>query len=154
MQVGLRVQGVTDIDQQAENFSIVATLQMQWQDLELGFQPESGEKPFRILRGNDFVEFVSEHDTRWPRFLIFNQQGKRFSQDTVALVAADGKVFYFERFTATLQAPYFQFSKFPFDAQEFYIDIDLLAPKEVNVWTELKGYSDLEKLLGLEDHSI
>ncbi|MCG6869727.1 MAG: hypothetical protein LJE91_13660 [Gammaproteobacteria bacterium] len=149
VQIGLRVEEITDIDQRAEHFSVVDTLQMRWQEPALGFQPGPGGNPFRVYRGDDFFEYVRHKDTPWPRFIFFNQQGKRFSQDTVVLVTSDGKAFYFERFTATLQAPYFHFSKFPFDSQEFYIDIDLLAPDKAYVFSELEGYSDLGGAAGI-----
>lgn len=154
VQIGLRVEEITDIDQRAERFSVVATLQMRWHEPALGFQPDPGSDPFRVYRGDDFFEYVRHQNARWPRFIFFNQQGKRFSQDTVVLVTSDGKAFYFERFTVTLQAPYFHFSKFPFDSQEFYIDIDLLAPDKAYVFSELEGYSDLGKLLGLEEWDV
>lgn len=127
---------------------------MRWHDPELGFQPDPGGDPFRVYRGDAFLRYVRDHNARWPRFILFNQQGRRFSQDTVVLITSDGKAFYLERFTATLQAPYFHFSKFPFDSQDFFTDIDLLAPEPAYVFSDLEGYSGLGELLGLEEWDV
>jgi hypothetical protein len=69
----------------------------------------------------------------------------------LASIFASVKNDYFERFTVTLQAPYLHFSKFPYDAQDFYIDIDLLAPVTVYRFTMLEGYSGLGNMLGVEE---
>lgn len=85
VQIGLVVEEVTRIDQQAENFSVVATLQMHWQDPDLAFQPEPGDEPFRVYRGEAFDKYIDERHLRWPRFSIFNQQGKRYTQNMVVV---------------------------------------------------------------------
>ena len=154
VQIGLVVDEITAIDQQAENFSVVGTLQMQWQQPDLAFEPESGEEVFRIFEGEDFVAYADDHDARVPRFTFFNQQGRRFTQNKLVMLMADGQANYFERFTVTLQAPYFHFSEFPFDDQDFYIDIDLFAPVTVYRFTELKGYSGLGGMLGMEEWEV
>lgn len=151
VQIGLMVNEITAINQQAEDFSVVGTLQMQWQQPDLAFEPESGEEAFRIFEGEELVVYASEHNARLPRFAFFNQQGRRYTQNKLVVLMADGQANYFERFTVTLQAPYFHFSKFPFDAQDFYIDIDLFAPVTVYQFTELKDYSGLGEMLGLEE---
>ena len=151
VQIGLMVDEITAINQQAEDFSVVGTLQMQWQQPDLAFKPESGEEAFRIFEGEELVVYASDHNARLPRFTFFNQQGRRYTQNKLVVLMADGQANYFERFTVTLQAPYFHFSKFPFDAQDFYIDIDLFAPVTAYQFTELKDYSGLGEMLGLEE---
>ena len=154
VQIGLQVNEITAINQQAESFSVVGTLQMQWQQPDLAFEPESGEEAFRIFEGEDFVAYAGDLDARVPRFTFFNQQGRRNTQNKLVVLMANGQVNYFERFTVTLQAPYFRFSKFPYDSQDFYIDIDLLAPATVYRFTELDGYSGLGKMLGMEEWRV
>ena len=154
VQIGMVVDEIPSIDQQAENFSVVGTLQMQWQQPDLVFEPESGEEAFRIFEGEDFVAYAGDHHSRLPRFTFFNQQGRRYSQNKLVVLMANGQANYFERFTVTLQAPYFHFSKFPFDSQDFYIDIDLLAPVTTYRLTEFEGYSGLGKMLGMEEWHV
>jgi hypothetical protein len=48
-----------------------------------------------------------------------NLQGNRWIQEDVFVVRPAGGVTYFERFTVTLQAPDFNFLKYPFDVQKF-----------------------------------
>jgi hypothetical protein len=154
VQIGLQVDEITAINQQAESFSVVGTLQMQWQQPDLAFEPESGEEAFRIFEDEDFVAYAREHNARLPRFTFFNQQGRRYTQNKLVVLLADGQANYFERFTVTLQAPYFHFSKFPFDAQDFYIDIDLFAPVTAYRFIELRDYSGLGEMLGLEEWDV
>lgn len=154
VRVGLVLEEVTQIDQRAENFSVVATLTLQWQDPDLAFQPESGEESFRIFRDEAFEKYVLDHGVRWPRFSFFNQQGKRFTQNKLVLLMTDGRALYLERFTVKLQASHLHFSKFPFDSQDFYINIDLLAPATFNIFTEQPGDSRLGEWLGLEEWDI
>ena len=152
--IGLVVDEITAIDQQAENFSMVGTLQMQWQQPDLAFEPESGEEAFRIFEGEHFVAYAGDHDARLPRFTFSNQQGRRYSQNKLVALMANGQANYFERFTVTLQAPYLHFSKFPFDAQDFYIDIDLFAPVTAYRFTALEEFSGLGDMLGLEEWDV
>ena len=154
VQIGMVIDEITAINQQAENFSVVGTLQLQWQQPDLAYEPESGEEAFRIFEGDDFDAYASDHHARLPRFTFFNQQGRRYSQNKLVVLMANGQANYFERFTVTLQAPYFHFSKFPFDSQDFYIDIDLLAPVTVYRFTEFEGYSGLGKMLGMEEWRV
>ncbi len=154
VRIGLIVEEVNQIDQQAENFSVVATLTLQWQDPGLAFQPEPGEGPYRLFRDEAFEKYVLAHNLRWPRFSFFNQQGKRFTQNKLVLLMDDGRALYFERFTAKLQAYHLHFSKFPFDSQDFYINIDLLAPATFNTFTEQQGDSSLGDWLGLEEWDV
>jgi hypothetical protein len=152
--IGLKVDEITDIDQQAETFSVVGTLQMRWRDPKLGFRPAPTKAAFRVFEAESLPAYARDQGTHSPEFIFFNQQGRRFSQNAGALITSDGKAFYLERFTATLQAPYFHFSKFPFDSQDLYIDIDLLAPEADYILAKLEGYSSLGKLLGLEEWDV
>jgi hypothetical protein len=154
VQIGIVVDEITAINQQAENFTVVGALQMQWQQPDLAFEPESGGETFRILEGEEFVAYAGDHNARLPRFTFFNQQGRRYTQNKLVVLMTDGQANYFERFTVTLEAPYFHFSKFPFDAQDFYIDIDLFAPVTAYRFKKLKGYSGLGEMLGLEEWNV
>ena len=58
---------------------------------------------------------------------------------------------YLERFSTLLQAPDFDFSEFPLDAQAFFIRIDLLAPEWLFSFREIEGYSEVGEELGEEE---
>jgi hypothetical protein len=152
--VGTQMQQITNIDQKAENFGVVAELQMQWHDPVLAFSPDSCDCNFKVFNGTDFADFVVENDLVWPEFTLFNQQGKRFTQNQFVVVRPSGDASYFERFTATLQAPDFDFTRFPFDKQQFYIRVDSLYPEEFVVFSDFDEYSGVGDQLGEEEWSI
>ena len=154
VQMGLRLQQITGIDQKAENFGVVASLRMEYVDPALSFSPDTCQCRFKLFRGDKFVNYITENGLSFPAFTLFNQQGKRFSQNTVVVVLPNGRIIYFERFTATLQAPDFDFRKYPLDNQDFFIHIDSLLPKEDYVYQELEGFSEIGEQLGEEEWII
>jgi hypothetical protein len=142
------------VDQKAENFGIVATLRMEWNDPSLAFSPASCDCNFKIFNESDFAESAFENDIVWPEFTLINQQGRRFTQNQLVLVRPSGDATYFEQFTADLQAPDFDFRRFPFDTQEFYIRIDSLFPEEFLVFSHLEGASGVGDQLGEEEWTV
>jgi len=151
VQVGLRMDQISHVDQKGENFGVVASLKLIWRDPALGFNPEDCQCFIKTYSGDAFQTFVAEKGLRWPEFAIFNQQGNRWFQNRLVLVWPDGWCIYFERFSVTLQAPDFDFRKYPFDRQDFYIRIDSLRPDWVFTFTELPGFSEVGKQLGEEE---
>lgn len=154
VQIGLKMQQITSVDQISENFGVVASMQMRWQDPKLAFNPDSCNCRFKTFNGNAFVNFANQNEITWPEFTLFNQQGRRDTQNQVVVVLASGEAIYVERFSATLQAPDFDFRPFPFDTQQFFIRIDSLFPEEFFVFSELEGFSELGEQLGEEEWII
>jgi hypothetical protein len=154
VKIGLKLQQITGVDQKSENFGIVASLVMEWQEPGLVFSPDECQCAFKVFFGDDFSTFAVENDVQWPEFTLFNQQGRRFTQNQVVVLWPDGRATYFERFTATLQAPDFNFRKFPFDSQEFFIRIDSLFPEEFYTFVDLEGFSELGSQLGEEEWTV
>ena len=150
VEIGLRMDQITGVDQRLENFGVVGSLLLKWQDPQLAFDPQSCKCRLKIFNGDAFPQFVQARDTDWPDFVFFNQQGNRWSQKRLATVYPDGRVSYLERFGVTLQAPDFKFSKFPFDAQNFSIRIDLVEPAWDYAFRELTGFSEVGTRLGEE----
>jgi hypothetical protein len=126
VRIGTKLQQITNVDQKAENFGAVATLKMEWHDPRLAFSPDTCDCNFKVFNGTDFADFIVEND----------------------------HTAYFERFTATLQAPDFDFRNFPFDEQVFYIRVDSLYPEEFILFSELEGYSEIGAQLGEEEWSV
>lgn len=149
--VGLKLQQLTAVDQKAENFGVVGTLVMHWRDPALAFDPETVQDRFRIFEGDTFSAEMSRRGQLWPQFTIINQQGNRWVQNRVVVVTPDGEAAYLERFSTTLQAPDFDFRDFPFDEQNFFIRVDLLAPDWIYQLREIEGYSEVGGKLGEEE---
>jgi hypothetical protein len=150
VEIGLRMDQITGVDQRLENFGVVGSLLLKWQDPRLAFDPQSCKCRLQIFNGEAFPQFVQSRESRWPDFVLFNQQGNRWSQKRLATVYPDGRVSYLERFGVTLQAPDFKFSKFPFDDQTFSIRIDLVEPAWDYAFRELEGFSEVGTRLGEE----
>lgn len=108
---GLRVDQISSVDQIAENFDIVATLRLEWQDSARAFSPNTCNCIEQAFVGPAASRFVNADSAlTWPDFYIFNQQGRRDTQNSGFFVASDGRVVFAERFTVTLQAPDFTIS--------------------------------------------
>lgn len=121
--VSLKVHQVTEINQKSENFSVVATLIMKYNEPALA--DSSGEKNLaRVYLAPNFVGLIEERGLIWPVHSFYNLQGRVDYQNRIVLVDSQGNVTYAARFTATFQAPDFDFKHFPFDHQNFYIKLD------------------------------
>jgi len=153
-QVGIRLQQITGVDQRNESFGVVASLRLEWRDPSLAFDAGECHCSFRTFRGEAFVRFADEQRFHWPEFVIFNQQGNRWPQERVVVVFPEGRAVYFERFSATLQAPDFDFRPFPFDRQVFFIRVDSLYPEELVVFQPDNAFTGLGRQLGEEEWRV
>lgn len=154
VRIGLRLQQITNVDQRAENFGVVSTLQMRWHDPALAFSPDSCQCPFKVFNNDEFSEFAKARNIPWPEFTLFNQQGNRWVQNRYVVVFPEGDAVYLERFSTTLQAPDFNFRRFPFDRQQFFIRIDNLYPEEFFQFQSLEEFNQVGKALGEEEWVI
>ncbi len=151
VEIGLKLQQITGINQKEENFGIVASLRMEYLDPNLSFSPDTCQCSFKFFEGDKFANYLTEKRLKFPAFTLFNQQGKRFAQNSVVVILPDGQVIYFERFSVTLQAPDFDFRRYPLDKQDFFIHIDSILPEEDYVYQELEGFSEVGQQLGEEE---
>jgi hypothetical protein len=143
--VRVELQQITGVDQQAENYGGVYYLQMDWHDPAQAFNPDECQCRVKSFVGSGFSRLISDETVFWPTFTLFNQQNNRWTQNQGILVAANGDMRYYERFTTTLQAPDFNFRSFPFDTQQFYLHVDALYPQtlfEFDGPLELSGMGD------------
>ena len=156
VQVGLKIQQVTGINQKEENFGVVGTLIMKYHEPALALEEGEGgsDQPPRMYEANNFVRLMTERNLLWPASSFYNAQGKIAYQNRIVVVDPEGNVSYLARFAATFQAPDFDFRHFPLDQQDFSIKLDLLPPVDMIVFTPLPDYSGIGDTLGEEEWRI
>jgi hypothetical protein len=149
--VGVQVHQIEFVDQKAENFGIVGTLRMEWKDPALAFDPNDLGRAYQVFTPEAFRAFANENGIFFPGFVIQNQQKRRFKQQAGYLFFQNGKAYYFEQFSAVLQAPDFDFTKFPFDTQKFFVHVAAARPDSFVKFVPIKDFSKLGDSLGEEE---
>ncbi|MGI9368886.1 MAG: hypothetical protein ACR2O2_08610, partial [Ruegeria sp.] len=149
--VGIKIDQITSVDQKAENFGAVVVLRVEWSDPALTFDREEAGREIRVFNPTAFAEYASTIDTVLPAFVIHNQQSNRWIHESAIAQSYDGRVTYVEKSSLTLQAPHFNFLKYPFDTQEFHFEVVSIFPSEFVSYKPLPGYSGLGDLLGEEE---
>ena len=152
--ISIQLDQITGIVQREEKFGVVATLRMQWRDLGYAFSPASCHCSFRSFDESGFRRFLEERHLRWPEFVIYNMQGRRYSQGLTISVESNGTAHYMERFSATLQASDMDFRQFPFDSQNFYIQVDSVYASERYKFTISPTKNGIGKQVGVEEWMI
>lgn len=150
--LNVTVDQISNVDQKAENFAVVATLNLRWQDPTLAFPRDACECDEVTYAASQISQLVNQA-AFWPDYAFFNQQGRRDIQTSGAVVNSEGEVGYFERFTVTLQAPDFDFRAFPFDNQKFYIRVASILADDLVVFEDA-GTSGFGNQLGEEEWVI
>jgi len=132
VRVRLKIDQITDVDQLAENFGIVASLELHWHDPAVAFSPDSCSCDVKRFRSERVInDYIIKNDINiFPAWILFNQQASRSTQTKILAVESNGNVALFERFAATLQAPDFNFRQLPFDVQQFYVRVQALFESE------------------------
>ena len=151
VKVALKVSQITSIDQKAENFGVVATLRMEWLATELAAKPGEQVPLQRMYKAENFVKILTERHLTWPAHSFYNLQGRITYQNRLVVVDPQGNVTYGARFTATFQAPDFDFKQFPFDEQHFHVKLDSIVPAHLIQYTSITEDSGLGDTLGEEE---
>jgi hypothetical protein len=154
VRVGLHLDQVTNVNQKAENFSIVGNLLMSWKDEAFVFDPAECDCDEKLFSTSQFEDYTRKKRLTWPRFFFHNQQGNRWIQEDVFVVEPDGQVSYVERSTLTLQAPDFNFIKYPFDTQKFDVHVLSLLKDNNYVFAVDPGSNRMGKQLGEEEWKV
>ena len=149
--IGVQVDQIVSINQKEENFEIVGNLRLEWNDPELAFDEREFGRPVWIMTRDAFTQFADDEGINAPSFAIYNQQGRRFTQNSGVMVFSNGHATYGERFTAKLQAPEFNFVQYPFDTQTFFVHVESTYPIEFATFKPLEKFSRLGNQLGEEE---
>jgi hypothetical protein len=128
-QVGLRIERISEVDSEGEDFTVLGRIRIDWIDPALAFSPESCNCAVKVYTEKEFDRFLADVQSLWPDFTFFNQQGNRWIQNRAAAIWPDGRARYYEAFTTTFQAD-FNFRRFPFDTQQFPVYVELLFPAD------------------------
>jgi hypothetical protein len=151
VQIGLKLQQITQVDQKNEFFEAQVALRMEWTDTDLAFNPDQCQCSFKTFYGDSFRDYLQGQDLLWPDFTIYNQQLNRWSQTKMVTLTPGGRAIYLERFTTRFQAPDFNFRKFPFDRQDFFIRVDSNLPDEFFRFENDPSFTELGSQLGEEE---
>ena len=149
--VGIEIDQISFVDQKSENFGVVATIRAHWSDPLLGFDAEEFGRDFRVMKPAAFLEYTASRTTITPGFVIRNQQSNKWIHQSLVVVFANGDVQYFEKSSLTLQAPDFNFTRYPFDRQQFHFEIVSVFPSDLVKYTALQEFSGLGDKLGEEE---
>jgi len=152
VKVGLKLQQIVNIDQPNEIMTDVGTLKLEWTDPALAFNPDECNCLSRLYTENSYNKFLEDVKGEWPDFTFFTQQGNRWALARLIEVESNGHVTYLERFSTNLQLD-FDWKKYPFDTQDFYIKVDMLYPEETYIFAPMEGFSEIDPLNG-EDEFI
>ncbi len=152
VKAGLKLLRISEVDSPNENYTVLASLRMDWTDPRLAFSPDSCNCSVKLYSDKEVDRFLADVGSRWPAFTFFNQLGNRWTQSRAAAIWPNGSARYAESFNTTFQAD-FDFQQYPFDTQTFPIYLDLLYPTSAYTMTALPGYSEIDPAHG-EDEFI
>ncbi|WP_298851735.1 hypothetical protein [uncultured Ruegeria sp.] len=149
--VGIRIDQITGVDQKAENYGAVVVLRVEWTDPALAYDHEELGRDIRVFNPPDLANHAAEVGAVMPAFVIHNQQSNKWIHESAASLRYDGRVVYVEKSSLILQAPHFDFRKYPFDTQEFHFEVVSIFPTEYVSYYPLEEFSGLGDLLGEEE---
>lgn len=152
--VGVRIMQITGVDQKAENFSVVARISLRWHDKKLAFEPAPGEPGVRAATTEHFLAQARKSNIFVPIATVENQQARSFSKASNVTWFADGTALYTNETILTLQAPDFDFRRFPFDHQSFFLRLLANGPSEFIQFEPLADANGLGDKLGEEEWKV
>ena len=151
VRVGVQIHQIKFVNQKAENFGVVGTLRLEWEDPKLAFDANEFGREFKVYDEAAFRSLAHENSILYPGFVIQNQQERRFKQQAAFIVFPGGQATYLEQFTTVLQAPDFNFTQYPFDTQKFFVHVVSTNPASFVKFVALEEFSKLGEKLGEEE---
>jgi hypothetical protein len=120
VRLSLNINKIYDIRPVDESFNVDAYLGADWLDIRAGVL---------VPHDKNYITLEDAHVDEWhehvwiPSLEIINVLGPKDISNKRLIIYKDGRVFYNERFNATLQSS-MNFRKFPFDTQKLQIMIE------------------------------
>lgn len=149
--VGIKIDQITSVDQKSENYGAVVRIRAEWHEPLLAFDREKFGRDVRIMDPSFVAAEANEVGAIIPAFVVENQQSNRWIHEAAVGLRYDGYITYVEKSSLTLQAPYFNFLKYPLDTQNFYFEVVSVLPQDFVHYYPLHEYSGLGDLLGEEE---
>jgi len=149
--IGIQIDQISFVDQKSENYGAVATIRARWSDPLLAFDEQEYGRAYQVMKPATFIEYAAERAAIAPGFVIQNQQSNRWIHQSLVVVHTNGDAQYVEKSSLTLQAPEFNFTKYPFDRQQFYFEVVSVFPSELVTYTVLPELSGMGEKLGEEE---
>ncbi|WP_254429131.1 MULTISPECIES: hypothetical protein [unclassified Ruegeria] len=149
--IGIRIDQITSVDQKAENYGAVVVLRVEWTDPALAFDQQAMGRDIRVFNPPALADHAASIGAVLPAFVIHNQQSNKWIHESAASLRYDGRVVYVEKSNLTLQAPHFDFRKYPFDTQDFFFEVVSIFPSEYVSYYPLEDHSGLGDMLGEEE---
>lgn len=153
-QIGVDIRQITSVDQLAENFGVVMRLRMTWSDPRMAFDPDTTGLPVALLDTPAFLQRATDSGIIPPHFTVENQQSRSFSKYDVVSVTPAGDAEMASEVILTLQAPDFDFRRYPFDQQTFFVRLVASSPVDFVQFEPLQGASGLGETLGEEEWRV
>ncbi len=75
VKIGIKMRQISSVDQRSENFGVVATLMMKWEDPALAFRPDAAQTRAQVYTRSLSRE-LNEEGKLWPDFSIYNPAGQ------------------------------------------------------------------------------
>lgn len=141
--IGLFVEGISNIDPVNNTFTVEGFLDLIWCDPRESFDPDElgwHEKIFLEDDAHGELQLIW-----WPDINFPTQVGGRDTENLELIIFEDGTVEYEERFSVTIEGN-FDLRQFPFDSQQLQIEIESLAWSE-----EYLVFHEDEALIGFSD---
>ncbi len=146
--IGIQIDQISFVDQKSENYGAVATIRARWSDPLLAFDEQEFGRAYRVMKPATFIKYAADRAAIAPGFVVENQQSNRWIHQSLVVVLANGDARYSEKSSLTLQAPDFDFTKYPFDRQQFYFEVVSVFPSDLVTYTILPKRSGMGEKLG------
>ncbi|MEM9912909.1 MAG: hypothetical protein AAF922_19285, partial [Pseudomonadota bacterium] len=152
--IGLKITQIVDVDQQAENFTVVARIRGVWSDPMLAFDPDEAGANVRRMTMPEFADFARNTGLIAPLGNVENVQARTYVKSSSVAWNSDGDAFFAGEYVLKLQAPDFDFRQHPFDNQLFYVRVLLQTPSNFFQIVPLEEFSGIAPVLGEEEWII
>ncbi|WP_425044474.1 hypothetical protein [Primorskyibacter sp. S87] len=149
--IGIRIEQITGVDQKSENYGAVVVLRAEWDEPALAFDAGEVGRDVQVFEPSALAKKLTDVGSVVPAFLIHNQQSNKWIHEAAVAVRASGRMLYVEKSSLTLQAPHFNFLKYPFDTQTFSFEVASVFPSEFVNFHPLNEHSGLGDTLGEEE---